>query len=99
MASGTSRQWSKALVALIRQSVGLQRFRRQLTTFIHRVSQHTIAKFSERIFSKSETAQVNEVLVKVLCWNFTVLIRMMHELGITPEFVRLNDEGGAAAAA
>ncbi len=49
--------------------------------------------------SKKFEAQVNEVLVKVLCYNLTVLVHEMFELGITPVFlpvavleVRMADE-------
>lgn len=31
--------------------------------------------------------QVNEVLAKVLCYNLTVLVHEMFELGIRPEFL------------
>jgi transposase len=37
--------------------------------------------------SKKFDAQVNEVLAKVLCYNLTVLVHQMFELGITPEFL------------
>lgn len=45
------------------------------------------AKFGERLRSKTETAQVNEALTKVLAHNLCVVIQSMYELGITPEFV------------
>lgn len=41
-------------------------------------------KFGDSLKSKSETAQVNEVLLKVLCHNICVLIQAMHEYGVTP---------------
>jgi len=44
------------------------------------------AKFGERLRSKTETAQVNEALCKVLCHNLCVVIQSMYELGIAPEF-------------
>ena len=44
------------------------------------------AKFGDKVRSKTPTAQVNEALMKVLCHNICVLIRAMHELGITPVF-------------
>ena len=44
------------------------------------------AKFGSRIRSKTPTAQVNEVLTKILCHNLVVLIQSMYELGIAPEF-------------
>ena len=44
------------------------------------------AKFGERVRAKTDTAQINEVLMKVLCHNICVLIRAMYALGITPVF-------------
>lgn len=44
------------------------------------------AKFGERLRSKTETAQINEALCKVLCHNLCVVIQSMYELGIAPEF-------------
>jgi len=43
-------------------------------------------KFGDSLRSKSETAQVNETLAKVLCHNLVVLIHEMYELGIAPVF-------------
>ena len=43
-------------------------------------------KFGERLRSKTETAQVNEVLCKVLCHNLCVVIQSMYELGVEPDF-------------
>jgi hypothetical protein len=44
------------------------------------------ARFGERLRSKSETAQTNEALTKVLCHNLIVVIQSMYELNVTPEF-------------
>ncbi len=44
------------------------------------------AKFGERLRSKSKTAQVNEVLCKILCHNVCCLIQSIYELGIEPTF-------------
>ena len=44
------------------------------------------AKFGGRVRSKTPTAQVNEVLCKVLCHNICVLIQSMYELGIQANF-------------
>ena len=41
-------------------------------------------KFGDSLRSKSETGQINEILLKVLCHNICVLIQEMYELGITP---------------
>jgi transposase len=44
------------------------------------------AKFGDALRSKSDTAQVNELLCKVLCHNLCVLIQSFYELGIEPDF-------------
>jgi len=44
------------------------------------------AKFGNNVRSKTWTAQVNEVLLKILCHNICVVIQEMHELGIEPIF-------------
>jgi transposase len=44
------------------------------------------AKFGGFVRSKSMTAQINEVLCKVICHNICVLIQSIHELGIEPIF-------------
>ena len=41
-------------------------------------------KFGDSIRAKSDTGQVNEVLLKFLCHNICVLIQEMHELGACP---------------
>lgn len=43
-------------------------------------------KFRDNVRSKDKTAQVNEVLLKVLCHNITVLIHETCELGVNPQF-------------
>jgi len=40
------------------------------------------AKFTDLIRSKDETAQINEVLLKVLCHNVCVIIQQIFELGL-----------------
>lgn len=45
-------------------------------------------KFGETLRSKNPTAQVNELLAKVLAYNLTVLIHEIFEHGIVPEFLR-----------
>jgi len=42
------------------------------------------AKFGSRLRSKTRTAQVNELLAKVLCHNICVVIQEIHELSIVP---------------
>ena len=41
-------------------------------------------EFGDRIRSKTDTAQTNEVLLKILCHNICVVIQSMYELGIEP---------------
>ena len=41
-------------------------------------------KFGDNVKSKDKTAQMNEVLLKLLCHNICVLIQEMHEFGISP---------------
>ena len=53
------------------------------------------AKFGDKVRAKTATAQVNEVLLKVLCHNLVVLIHAMYALGITPVF----DQASCAATA
>ena len=43
-------------------------------------------KFGAAVRSKTATAQVNEVLTKILCHNICVLIQSMYELDIVPVF-------------
>ncbi len=44
------------------------------------------AKFGDALRSKTEVAQVNEALCKVLCHNICCLIQSIFELGIEPTF-------------
>jgi transposase len=44
------------------------------------------AKFGERLRCKTETAQINEALCKVLAHNICCVIQSMYELDVTPEF-------------
>jgi len=44
------------------------------------------AKFGGSVRAKTPTAQVNEVLLKVLCHNICVLIQSIYELGLEPTF-------------
>ena len=45
------------------------------------------SKFTDLVRSKDKTAQINEVLLKVLCHNICVLISAMFELGIEPNLI------------
>ncbi len=44
----------------------------------------TMGKFGEKVRSKTEVAQINEILAKIVCHNICVVIRPMYELGISP---------------
>jgi hypothetical protein len=52
-------------------------------------------KFGDSLRSKTQRAQVNETLAKVLCHNLVVLIHEMYELGIEPAFWGCLREGRA----
>lgn len=43
-------------------------------------------KFGDAVKGKTETVQLNEVLLKVLCHNICVVHQSMHELGIDAGF-------------
>jgi len=49
-------------------------------------------KFGEIIKSRKRTAQINEMLCKIIAYNITVLISAMFELGITPNFLISNSK-------
>ena len=44
----------------------------------------TETKFGDSVRSKSETGEVNEALLKILCHNLVVLVHAIHDLGLTP---------------
>lgn len=44
------------------------------------------AKFGASVRAKTPTAQVNEVLCKILCHNICILIQSIYELGLEPTF-------------
>ena len=50
------------------------------------------SKFGDSVRSKEWTAQVNEVLCKVICHNICVVIQEMHELGVNPLFCVENQD-------
>jgi transposase len=49
-------------------------------------------KFGETLKSKNPTAQVNELLAKIIAYNLTVVIHEMYENGIQPEFLQIKSE-------
>jgi transposase len=46
-------------------------------------------KFGETLKSKNSTAQVNELLAKIVAYNLTVVIHEMYENGINPDFMQI----------
>jgi hypothetical protein len=44
------------------------------------------AKFGDRLRGKTQTAQINEALCKVLAHNLCCVIQSIYELGIEPTF-------------
>ena len=46
------------------------------------------AKFGEKLKSKTEKAQINELLCKVLCHNLCCVVQSIYELGIETDFYR-----------
>ena len=49
-------------------------------------------KFGDSVVSKTDTAQANEVLCKILCHNLTCLIQEQETLGIVPIFWKNEDK-------
>lgn len=52
-------------------------------------------KFGERLRSRTEVAQYNELLCKVVCHNICVTIQSMYEFGIEPKFWDSGDKQAA----
>jgi len=44
-------------------------------------------KFRDNLRSKTKTAQINELLLKILCYNITVIIQEISTLGISGNFI------------
>lgn len=51
-------------------------------------------KFGETLRSRKPTAQVNELLAKILAYNLTVVIHEIFEHGIIPDFLRNPEAAG-----
>lgn len=62
--------------------------RSNVETVFHMVK----SKFGDSVRSKDKTAQLNEVLLKILCHNICVVIQEMFELGIEPNFCKISGE-------
>lgn len=54
--------------------------------------------FGDAVRSRTAVAQVNEVLLKVLCHNIRCLVHEIHELGISPTFERMICPGNLVVA-
>lgn len=56
----------------------------------HAIVESTFAsikrKLGDTLKSKKDTAQINELLCKIIAYNITVLIQEMYELGIKIDF-------------
>jgi len=51
---------------------------------------HSIKRrLGENISSKNQTAQINELLCKIISYNITIVIRTMIDIGLTPEIFPL----------
>jgi len=44
-------------------------------------------KFRDNLRSKTQTAQINELLCKILAHNICVVIQEVNELGLSSEFI------------
>jgi len=49
-------------------------------------------KFGENVRSRTPTAQVNEILCKLIAYNLTVVVHEMFENGIAPSFVKTDGQ-------
>jgi transposase len=67
-------------------------YREEFLTHYHKRSNIETAvmmiksKFGDAVRSKTDVAMKNEALAKVLCHNLVVLVGLMHEFGIQPDF-------------
>ena len=43
-------------------------------------------KFGAGVRSKTQAAQFNEVLLKCVCFNLSMVVHAIHELGVEPRF-------------
>ena len=88
---GVMRFGLRALWSELGGAVGIDYWPSSLRTSDKRSNVETVfsmikAKFGERIRSKTRTAQVNEVLCKVLAHNLCCVIQSVYELGIEVDF-------------
>src|SRR3989338_8101395 len=83
--SGNGMIWKKMYhYFMLNNEAFLEKYhaRSNAETSVHMIK----SKFGDSVRSKTWTAQVNEVLCKIICHNICVVIQEMHELGINPNF-------------
>ena len=83
---GTSTLWKKMYYYFMYKNEEFKQHynkRSNAETIFHMIK----TKFKDNLRSKSKTAQINELLLKVLCHNICVVIQEVNELGIRGEFV------------
>ena len=83
---GTSTLWKKMYYYFMYKNEDFKKHYNQRSnaeTVFHMIK----TKFKDNLRSKTKTAQVNELLLKVLCHNICVVIQEISELGIKGEFV------------
>lgn len=84
-ASGNGRIWKKMYYYfMLKNDEFLEHYHKRSNA--ESTVQMIKSKFGDFVRSKSWTAQVNEVLCKIICHNICVNIQEMYELGITPKF-------------
>src|SRR3989338_7589817 len=83
--SGNGMAWKKMYhYFMLNNELFLEKYhaRSNAETSVHMIK----SKFGDFVRSKTWTAQINEVLCKVICHNICVVIQEMYELGINPDF-------------
>lgn len=84
--SGTVALWKKMYyLFMYRQEEFAKHYhvRSNAETVFHMIK----SKFKDSLRSKSKTAQINELLLKILCHNICVVIQEINELGLKGEFI------------
>lgn len=83
---GTSPLWKKMFYYFMYKHDEFKQHyhkRSNVETVFHMIK----TKFKDSLRSKNKTAQINELLLKILCHNICVVIQEVNELGIKSEFV------------
>lgn len=84
-ASGNGKLWNKIFhYFMLKNDEFLQHYHKRSNA--ESTVQMIKSKFGDFVRSKTWTAQINEVLCKIICHNICVNIQEMHELGINPDF-------------